>query len=57
MKEEYTDGFFNVSNKYGFLSIQHTLTELPIEYKPLIDLCNELPIIKKDKSFWDFILS
>ena len=50
MKEEYTDGFFNVSRKHGFLPIQ-IIKELPSNYKLLVDLCNELPILKKDNRF------
>ena len=50
MKEEYTNGFFNVSRKHGFLPIQ-IIKDLPVYYKPLVDLCNELPILKKDNRF------
>ena len=46
MKKEYTDGFFNVSKKYGFLPTQ-IVKNIPANYKLLVDLCNELPILKK----------
>ena len=48
MREEYTDGFFNVSRKFGFLPMKTTFKDIPNSYQPLVDLCNELPIIKKD---------
>ena len=51
MKDEYTDGFFNVSREYGFLPIKTSLKGIPSTYKPLTDLCNELPHIKKDNCF------
>ena len=50
MKEEYTDGFFNVSKKYGFLPTQ-IVKDIPSNYKLLVDLCNELPILKKKNQF------
>ena len=50
MKDEYTDGFFNVSREHGFLPIQ-IIKELPANYKLLVDLCNELPYIKKNNQF------
>ena len=50
MKQEYTNSFFNVSRKYGFLPTQ-IVKDLPSNYKPLIDLCDELPILKKDNRF------
>ena len=51
MKEEYNDGFFNISRKSGFLPMKTSLKNLPSTYKSLIDICNELPHIKKDNSF------
>ena len=48
MREEYTDGFFNVSRKFGFLPMKTTFKDIPNSYQPLVDLCNELPTIKKD---------
>jgi len=50
MKDEYTDGFFNVSREHGFVPIQ-IIKELPANYKLLVDLCNELPYIKKNNQF------
>ena len=50
MKDEYTDGFFNVSREHGFLPIQ-IIKELPSNYKLLVDLCNELPYITKNNQF------
>ena len=50
MKKEYTDGFFNVSKKYGFLPTQ-IVKDIPSNYKLLVDLCNELPILKKNNQF------
>ena len=50
MKDEYTDGFFNVSREHGFVPIQ-IIKELPENYKLLVDLCNELPYIKKNNQF------
>ena len=50
MKDAYTDGFFNVSRENGFLPIQ-VVKELPSCYQSLVDLCNELPILKKDNRF------
>ena len=39
MKTEYTDGYFNVSKKYGFLPIHNCLndTNFPNEFKYLKD--------------------
>ena len=53
MKTEYTDGYFNVSKKYGFLPIHNCLndTNFPNEFKCLKDFCENLPIIKKNKRF------
>ena len=53
MKNEYTDGYFNVSEKYGFLPIHNCLndTNFPNEFKCLKDFCENLPIIKKNKRF------
>ena len=48
MKDKYTDGFFNVSKQYGFLPMETSLKNLSINYKSLVELCNELPIIKKN---------
>ena len=53
MKTEYTDGYFNVSKKYGFLPIHYCLNDnnFPINFKVLKNFCDNLPIIKKDNRF------
>ena len=53
MKTKYTDGYFNVSKKYGFLPMHICLnnTNFPNNFKVLKDLCENLPIIKKDNRF------
>jgi indoleamine 2,3-dioxygenase len=43
MKTEYTDGFFNVSGKHGFLPIRDPDTKLPDEYKFVQILIDTLP--------------
>jgi len=50
MKDEYSDGFFNISPRYGFLPMKTTIN-LSEEFEPLLKLCNELPILKKDGRF------
>jgi len=42
MKTEYTDGFFNVSPKHGFLPIRDPNTELTAEYKSVQNLIDTL---------------
>ena len=51
MKDAYCDGFFNVSRDNGFLPVQTSLKKIPEDYKSLLDLCNELPYIKKNNQF------
>ena len=43
MKAEYTDGFFNVSGKHGFLPIRDPNSVLPHEYKLVQNLIDSLP--------------
>ena len=37
MREEYTDGFFNVSRKFGFLPMKTTFKDIPNSYQPLVN--------------------
>ena len=50
MQTEYTDGYFNVSKKYGFLPMYSYLDDkdFPNKFKVLKDFCDNLPIIKRD---------
>ena len=50
MQTGYTDGYFNVSKKYGFLPMYSYLDDkdFPNKFKILKNLCDNLPIIKKD---------
>ena len=50
MQTEYTDGYFNVSKKYGFLPMYYCLNDnnFPNDFKVLKNFCDNLPIIKKD---------
>ena len=43
---QYTDGFFNVSNKYGFLPMKEPLRFLPEEYSLLQDTIDKLHVFK-----------
>jgi len=45
---EYTDGFFDVSSKNGFLPIHDPLVSLPLTYLHLQTLISDLPIIIKN---------
>jgi len=45
-EKEYTDGFFNVSKDYGFLPIREPLKSLPIEYKELQELIDNLHVFQ-----------
>ena len=53
MKTEYTDGYFNVSKKYGFLPMYTCLNDInfPNDFIVLKKFCDNLPIIKKDNRF------
>jgi indoleamine 2,3-dioxygenase len=44
--KEYTDGFFNVSKKHGFLPIRDPLKVLPNEYKELQSLIDNLHVFQ-----------
>jgi hypothetical protein len=44
---EYTDGFFDVSKKHGFLPIHDPLISLPVTYLHLQQLISDLPVIIK----------
>jgi indoleamine 2,3-dioxygenase len=46
----YSDGFFQVSSKNGFLPMSDPLKVLPSKYQPLQDILNEMPVKKKDGS-------
>lgn len=50
MQSQYTDGFFNVSPKYGFLPVSDPLKKLPDEYVILQRVIDSLPdtLSKKD---------
>jgi indoleamine 2,3-dioxygenase len=43
-KREYTDGFFNVSGKYGFLPIKEPLSVLPSKYNELQSVIDRLHV-------------
>jgi len=51
METHYTDGFFEIGPKHGFIPIVETLEHLPEEFKVLDQVCTNLPIIKKDGRF------
>ena len=51
MKEQYNDGFFNISGSHGFLPSHNYDLDLPTKFKPLIELCDALPILKKENRF------
>ena len=50
MKENYTDSFFDVGSKYGFLPNKHPLESLPIRYKNLQHLLDNMPVKLSDGS-------
>ena len=50
MKENYTDSFFDVGSKYGFLPNNHPLESLPIRYKNLQHLLDNMPVKLSDGS-------
>ena len=50
MKENYTDSFFDVGSKYGFLPNNHPLESLPIRYKNLQHLLDKMPVKLSDGS-------
>ena len=49
IKKMYSDGFFNVNEKNGFLPIKEPLRFLPDSYKSLQILIDDLPILKDEK--------
>jgi indoleamine 2,3-dioxygenase len=46
--KKYTDGFFNVNDKYGFLPTNDPLKELPNKYYELQQLINDLHVFQKN---------
>ena len=48
--KKYTDGFFEINSKNGFLPIKQPLKKLPARYSVLQNLIDELPILKEDKT-------
>ena len=47
--KKYTDGFFEINSKNGFLPIREPLKKLPDRYSILQNLIDELPILKDNK--------
>ena len=47
-EKQYTDGFFHVSGKHGFLPIKAPLKELPTKYNDLQQLINKLHVKQDD---------
>jgi len=45
MNNNYSDGFFEVNGKNGFLPIENPLSSLPNDFKELQTLINELPSV------------
>ena len=50
MKKSYTDSFFDVGSKYGFLPNNHPLTSLPNRYNSLQRLLDNMPVKLSDGS-------
>ena len=50
IKSEYSDGFFNVNGKNGFLPEQPPLEKLPLKYSNLQKLLDKMPVKLNDKS-------
>lgn len=48
MKQQYSDGFFNVSPEHGFLPIRPPLTELPPQYPKVQQTIQQLPDLIKN---------
>ena len=48
--KKYTDGFFEINSKNGFLPIREPLKKLPDRYSILQNLIDELPILKDNKT-------
>ena len=47
---KYTDGFFDVSEKFGFLPKKEPLLKLPYQFQDLQKLIDSMPIFKDDKT-------
>lgn len=43
MKNNYTDGFFNISLEHGFLPIKEPLDKLPDRYNEIQLIIDQLP--------------
>ena len=60
MKKEYTDGFFCINEKHGFLPIKDPLEKLPERYYELQVLINNLPNLiscsNPESKYGDFML-
>ncbi|MEK9913209.1 MAG: hypothetical protein VW580_04730, partial [Flavobacteriaceae bacterium] len=50
MLSSFTDGFFSVDPKHGFLPIAEPLAKLPETFSGLQSLIDEMPIVKDDGS-------
>ena len=50
IKKEYSDGFFNVGKKNGFLPQQKPLETLPKRYSKLQEILDNMPVKINDKS-------
>ena len=48
--KNYSDGFFEVNSKNGFLPIKNPITKLPERYSEIQSLIDDLPIKKNDGS-------
>ena len=46
----YTDGFFDVGEKFGFLPKKDPLLKLPYQFKGLQNLIDSMPIVKDNKT-------
>ena len=46
----YTDGFFEINSKNGFLPLKEPLKKLPIKYADIQDIIDDLPRLKSDGS-------
>ena len=44
----YTDGFFDVGEKFGFLPKKEPLLKLPSQFKELQKIIESMPIFKDD---------
>lgn len=53
MQKEYTDHFFNISPKHGFLPIREPLANLPTQYSAIQLVIDKLPDLIADIPFFD----